>query len=166
MKKLVAKRSGKIKIRLFALMLLIISCSFVLSGFRSLNREFEGTVIKKHQLPGVISNQYQLSLVGSDFFGEEQWTEIITKAILLEDSDFNKVGVSSFIFEESEPLSQVSKSSLSPFVLVNGVRFIDLGVQWLFMGAGGTILSFWMYLQTLQKVTRPEKSEDLEFPGM
>ena len=43
-------KTGFVKARAFALILLILSCSLALSSYRSLRREFNGTVFKKEKI--------------------------------------------------------------------------------------------------------------------
>ena len=53
-------RSGKIKSRIFALILLVLSCSLALVSFKSLNRSFEGMVMHKAINNGFIQKKYDL----------------------------------------------------------------------------------------------------------
>lgn len=165
------KRAGKIKIRIFALLLLILSCGIIISAYRSLSREFSGIVVKKVISPGFSSNNYWLYLAREPLTLNSSDTTLLD-ALLSEQgfeisSALHRVGVSSVVFEESSELTIVSKESMSPFINVQSGSHIDLGINWLLMGLAGIFLSIWMYRQTLKtRKNRKYESEDLEIPGL
>jgi hypothetical protein len=165
------KRAGKIKIRIFALLLLILSCGIMISAYRSLSREFSGIVVKKQSSPGFSSNNYWLYLAAEPLTLNSSDTTLLDS--LLSEQGFenssalNRVGVSSVVYEESSELTIVKKKSMSPFINVQNSSHIDLGINWLLMSLAGIFLSIWMYRQTLKSRNNEKyESEDLEIPGL
>lgn len=160
-------RPGGIKTRVFALLLLILSCSLIISAFRSLNREFSGLVIRKTSASGIASDQYWLMLLPmTDSQTAKSVDPLILNAMSDENYPLHRVGVSSFVYEEAQHLSVISKEKFSPMIGVNDINLIDLGVNWMLMGFGGILLSLWMYWQTLNAGNRRNEREEIDIPGL
>lgn len=163
MHKLPCKRSGKVKTRVFALILMLFSCSILISAYRSLSREFIGAVIRKTATTGIASTHYQLHLLPiSGNFNPET----LNKALADLDYPLQRVGVSAMVFEQAQTLETVEKKSLSLRILVGGSYFLDLGLFWLLSGIAGILISIWMHLQTLRKPQETYPGEEIEIPGL
>jgi len=134
-------RSGKIKTRVFALMLLMLSCGMIISAARSLGREFSGTMIRKLSTPGITSTQYHLFLLPAEV---------------------------ALAYAEAQELEFVEKKAYSFMIKVADSNCIDLGLFWLLMGIAGICGSVWMYLQTMKPGPESEKyqPEELDIPGL
>lgn len=158
-------RAGKIKTRVFALLLLMLCCGMLISAFRSMGREFSGTVIRKAAIPGITSTQYHLYLLPSS---EATSPEVILKALANPDQPLQRVGVSAVAYAEAQELVTVEKKSYSFIIDIAGSQRIDLGLFWLFLGLAGLCGSFWMYLQTLKPRDNADKyqPEELDIPGL
>lgn len=156
-------RSGKIKTRVFALVLMLFSCSILISAYRSLGREFSGAVIRKTATTGIASAHYQLHIlpIGANFD-----PETLNKALADLDYPLQRVGVSAMVFEQAQTLETIEKKGLSFRILVGGSYFIDLGLFWLLTGLAGIAISIWMHLQTLTKIQATYPGEDIEIPGL
>ncbi len=163
--KLNSPRSGKIKARIFALILLIFSCSMIISAYRSLSRSFSGLVIRKTATAGFGLTQYHLFLLPAHKASD---TEFLTK--VLSDATFplQMVGVSAFVYERAQQLENVEKKGLSFFIAVENTDFIDLGLFWLLLGLSGIAIAIWMHLQTLARSInqQPSPGEELSIPGL
>lgn len=158
-------RAGKIKIRVFALLLLLVSCSFVISSYRSLGREFSGVVIRKSASSGALSTQYQLFLMP---MSDELNPELLHKAFTDTTFPLQRVGVSAVVYEQAQNLENINKKSMSFTITVGDLQLIDLGLFWFLQGFAGILISIWMYSQTLAKREngQPDSVEDLEIPGL
>ena len=158
-------RAGKIKTRIFAMILLILSCSMLLSAGRSLGREFSGTVIRKSQNQGIALTQYYLHIMPDS---PDVTPESLIKALSDEETPLQRIGVSSVVYVESEILGRVSKNTSALNIAVNDNLFIDLGVFWMIMAIAGIAIAFWMYGQTLKPHSIADKyqPEDLDIPGL
>ncbi len=158
-------RSGKIKTRVFALMLLILSCGMIISAARSLGREFSGTMIRKSSTPGITSTQYHLFLLPSEVASS---SEDILKALSNPDQPLQRVGVSALAYAEAQELEFVEKNAYSFMIKVANSNCIDLGLFWMLMGIAGICGSAWMYLQTMKPGPESEKyqPEELDIPGL
>jgi len=163
--KIQSLRAGKIKTRIFALMLLLVSCSFMISSYRSLSREFSGVVIRKSALSGALSTQYQLFLLP---INDELDPEILHKAFTDIDYPLQRVGVSAVAYEQAQNLESVNKKSMSFTIKVGDSQLIDLGLFWFLLGFAGILISIWMHSQTLirKEDGQPYPGEDLEIPGL
>ncbi len=162
--KLTLNRSGKIKTRIFALILLMLSCSMLISAYRSLGREFSGIVVKRTTSPGITSTQYYLHL-RTDI--EKLSQHEVIAALTESDQPSHRYGVSAIVHEQAQLFESVSKKSLSFFIVVGGENYFDLGLLWLLMGLAGIAIALVMHFQTLDKRTGPKyQSEDLEIPGL
>ncbi len=157
--------SGKIKTRVFALLLLMLSCGMLISSFRSLGREFSGTVIRKSAIPGITSTQYHLFLLPSS---ETSSSESILAALQNPEIPLQRVGVSALTYTEAQELEFVSKKEYSFLISVGSSNFLDLGLFWMLMGIAGVCGSIWMYLQTKKPAPESEKyqPEELDIPGL
>lgn len=160
--------SGKIKVRVFALILLVLSCGNIVSAFRSIKREFSGLSIRKATTSGIISNHYRLYLLNTDKNPASQEFQALLKKILADDSyPLRPVGVSRMVYNGTSILTKVSKKAYTPFITVEDDKYFDKGVVWMIFGLSGIFLSFWMYSQTAKQNT-PEanEQEELELPGL
>jgi hypothetical protein len=158
------ERHGKVKIRVFALLLMLVSCSIIISAYRSLSRDFSGVVIRKTATSGIASTQYQLHLlpVGSNFD-----PELLKKALSDPGFPLQRVGVSAFVYEQAQTMESVDKDAMSVKIMVGDSAFIDLGFFWIMCGLAGILISIWMYLQTCKNNSGSEdKNEDIEIPGL
>ncbi|PKL47686.1 MAG: hypothetical protein CVV42_12380 [Candidatus Riflebacteria bacterium HGW-Riflebacteria-2] len=159
-------RSGKIKTRIFALILLMLSCSMLISAYRSLGREFSGVVVKRTTSPGITSTQYYLHIRPA---GENLSRNEVIAALTETESDrpSHRYGVSAIVYEQAQLFEQVSKSSFSFFIAVGGENYLDLGLLWLLMGLAGIIISIVMHFQTINRRREPKyQSEDIDIPGL
>jgi len=158
-------RSGKIKTRIFALLLLLVSCSFLISSYRSLAREFSGAVIRKSAFNGALSTQYQLFLLP---LNDELNPEILNRALTDINYPLQRVGVSAVVYEQAQNLENIEKKTMSFTISVGDSKFIDLGLFWFLQGFAGILISIWMHLQTLAKKEseQPFPGEDLDIPGL
>jgi len=154
---------------LFALLLLLLSGSILISSYRSLAREFSGTLIKKSLSEGATSTQYWLFLLSDKDLTTNAGKNAVINALGTEGQidytgELQRVGVSAIVFNEVKMLNRVEKAAFSPYVKVESQVFIDLGINWLLFGLAGIILAIWMYAQT----AKPEvaESEELEIPGL
>ncbi|HNX75126.1 MAG TPA: hypothetical protein PLM07_18590 [Candidatus Rifleibacterium sp.] len=162
---IISNHSGKIKTRVFALLLLMLSCGLLISSFRSLGREFSGTMIRKTSTPGITSTQYHLFLLpASDSMSSEE----ILAALHNPDQPLQRVGVSALTFNEAQELEFISKENYSFMINIGGSRFLDLGLFWMLMGVAGVCGAFWMYMQTKKPAPESEKyqPEELDIPGL
>lgn len=159
------KRSGKIKTRVFALMLLMLSCGLLISATRSIGREFSGTMIRKTAIPGITSTQYHLFLLPTAVATS---SESILDALTHPELPLQRVGVSALAYAEAQELEFIEKKPYSFMIEVAGSRFLDLGLFWMLMGIAGLCGAVWMYLQTLKPGPESEKyqPEDLDVPGL
>ena len=159
-------RLGKIKARIFALVLLMLSCSLAITAFKSLNRRFDGIIIHKEVRSGFIQKNYDLYL--NENYKSTEKIEISNNdaiKILTENfDDYSKVGVSYFAFQDAEPMMSISKKQGSPLITLNGITYIDQGLFWIFISLFGVAISYAIYKQTNVKFkdSRPEESEDIE----
>ncbi len=162
--KLALNRSGKIKTRIFALILLMLSCSMLISAFRSLSREFSGIVVKRSTSPGITSTQY-LYLRSDDI--DLSQNDVIAALTENDQPSSQRYGVSAIVYEQAQLFEVVSKKSFSFFIVVGGESFFDQGLLWLLMGLAGIAIALVMHFQTLDKRTGPKyQSEELEIPGL
>lgn len=159
------QRSGKIKTRVFALLLLMLSCGMLISAFRSLGREFSGTMIRKISTPGITSTQYHLFLLPSSLASS---SSTILEALSNQEQPLQRVGVSALAFAEAQELESISKDEFSLMINVGSSKFFDLGLFWMLMGIAGICGAVWMYLQTMKPGPESEKyqPEELDFPGV
>ncbi len=159
------KRSGKIKTRVFALMLLMLSCGLLISAARSLGREFSGTMIRKTSTPGITSTQYHLFLLPTSVASS---SESILDALAHPELPLQRVGVSALAYAEAQELEFIEKKPYSFMIEVAGSKCLDLGLFWLLMGIAGSCGAVWMYLQTMKPGPESEKyqPEELDFPGL
>ncbi|PKL42163.1 MAG: hypothetical protein CVV41_15405 [Candidatus Riflebacteria bacterium HGW-Riflebacteria-1] len=157
-------KSGKIKTRIFALVLLMLSCSMLIAAYRSISREFSGMVVKRTTTVGVTSNQYFLHLK-SDLSNLSR-AEIINT--LTENArSAQRFGVSAVVYEKAQLFEHVAKNSFSVFISVGGENFFDLGLLWMLMGFGGLAISLFMHYQTMNPRTGARyQSEDIDVPGL
>ena len=156
-------KSGKIKTRIFAFILLVLSLSLLLTSYKSLNREFKGIIVKKSSSSGLTKTHYWLSILPEDMINASD-TEAILNALSANNSP-QRIGVSEIVHTEARPFNLVSKKRLSPFILLGETKHIDLGVLWFIFGLAGITGSFAMYYQTLKKGNQSQKyeTEELEF---
>lgn len=163
--KLQSERAGKIKTRIFALLLLLVSCSFLISSYRSLARDFSGAVIRKSAFNGALSTQYQLFLLP---LNDELNPEILNKALTDINFPLQRVGVSAVVYEQAQNLENIEKKAMSFTINVGDSQFIDLGLFWFLQGFAGILISIWMHSQTLSRKEddQPYPGEDLEIPGL
>ena len=145
-------RSGKIKSRIFALILLVLSCSLALVACKSLNRSFDGMIMNKEIHNGFIQNNYDL-YINPDY--KDNSAQTISKQdimnVLVENyNDYLKVGVSYFAYEEADRLMIIKKAKGSPIIKLNENSFIDQGVFWMALSVIGVIISIMIYKQTLK----------------
>lgn len=156
-------RFRKIKTRIFALALLLFSCSMLTSAYRSISREFSGVIIRKTSNSGIASTHYQLHIlpITSDLSNET-----ITRAISDSDYPLQSVGVSAMAYEQAEPLESVEKGSLSMLMVGDG-QCIDLGFSWLMFGIAGILISNLDAPADFESecVKENYSGEDLEIPG-
>ncbi len=155
-------RSGKIKSRLFALILLMLSCSLCIVALKSLGREFKGMIVQKEVGSGFIPHKrYNLHIIEN--YQNIERNDIIA---LLMDSEATteRVGVSRFAYNEAEPSLIISKKEYSPIITIGDSKFIDQGLFWLFLSILGFAISFIIYLQTVKELKDADKnrSEDLD----
>ncbi len=161
------RRSGKIKTRVFALLLMIMSCGIGISAFRSLGREFSGFLIRKTFATGATTNQYWLFLLPQSELASNSGEAAVLSTMTPDqqaeyEGDLQRVGVSAIVYNEARPLNRIEKGSFSPYISVENQTYIDLGLNWLLFALAGLALSIWMYFQTLKKIPGETDSEDIE----
>ncbi len=162
--KLNLNRAGKVKTRIFALVLLMLSCSMLISAYRSLGREFSGIVVKRTSSPGITSNQYYLHLRTD--------VKTLTRTDVIEtltekEQPSHRYGVSVLLYEQAQLFEDVSKQSFSFFIVVGGEKFFDLGLLWMLMGIAGIVIAIIMHYQTINvKTGTIHPSEEIEIPGL
>jgi hypothetical protein len=141
-------RNGVIKARIFALLLLLISTSLILSAHKSLRRHFTGTLFKKEKIDNFYTTGYILYLMprGVD---ETSFAEEIIGVLSEHQPKLHRVGVSSFVYEATSELERVSKLEYSPFIFVGQERYFDKGIFWTIWAMLGIYCSIMMYHQTL-----------------
>ena len=157
-------RSGKIKSRIFALILLVLSCSLALIACKSLNRSFDGMIMNKEIHNGFIQNNYDL-YINPDY--KDNSAQTISKQdimnVLVENyNDYLKVGVSYFAYEEADRLMIIKKAKGSPLIKLNENTFIDQGVFWMALSVIGVIISIMIYKQTLKKQSDTVETKTLD----
>ena len=157
-------RSGKIKSRIFALILLVLSCSLALVACKSLNRSFDGMIMNKEIHNGFIQNNYDL-YINPDY--KDNSAQTISKQdimnVLVENyNDYLKVGVSYFAYEEADRLMIIKKAKGSPLIKLNENTFIDQGVFWMALSVIGVIISIMIYKQTLKKQSDTVETKTLD----
>lgn len=157
-------KTGFVKARAFALILLILSCSLALSSYRSLRREFNGTVFKKEKIDSFMTTDYLLYLIPVTRLSKSE--EIIT--LLSEQKQtLHKVGVSALVFEAANDLQRIEKASFSVFISVGSDKYFDKGLFWLIWAVLGIACSFLMYFQTLKPGTNIDfDNEEIHVPGI
>lgn len=153
-------QSGKIKARLFALLLLVLSCSLTLSAYKSLRRSFDGKIVYKKVQNGFIKNNYDLYI--DQEYKSNQIKDLTKQEILnvLIDNlnEYSKIGVSYFTYEDAEISMIIKKEKNSPIISLNGSNFIDQGLFWFIISLLGIIISVTIYRQTLIKI--PNKQDN------
>ncbi|MFZ5952115.1 MAG: hypothetical protein ACOYXC_15530 [Candidatus Rifleibacteriota bacterium] len=147
----------------------MLSSSILISSYRSLAREFNGTLIKKSSSEGATTTQYWFFLLSDKDLTTPEGKNAVLNALSTEgqieySGELQRVGVSSIVFNEAKTLNRVEKAAFSPFVKVENQVFIDLGINWLLFGLAGIILAVWMYVQTAKPGAA--ESEELEIPGL
>lgn len=169
----ISKNYGAIKVRIFAFLLLVISCCLFLSALKSIGREFKGRVIYKESTGQIFNNLYDLYIIPENASD----TELIEQIKLNQESkshknfskpqlnlNFRSVGVSAMVYENADFMCKIKKNQYSPFIYVNEVYFLDKGVFWIIWAIICTSMAFFIYFQTLKpKQNQKEyESEDLE----
>ena len=153
---------GKIKSRIFAFILLMLSCSLALSAFKSLGRSFDGLIVYKEIKSGFIQKNYDLYIDKDYKVNENQ--EISNKDVInifsLNFDDYTKVGVSYFAYEAAEKSLIIKKEKNSPLIELNGEKFIDQGVFWGILSIIGMFISYLIYKQTLIKFSESNEDEN------
>lgn len=166
---IIVNRSGKIKSRVFALILLVLSCSLALVACKSLNRSFDGMIMNKEIHNGFIQKNYDL-YINPDYKDNSSQTISRQDIINVLDENYNdylKVGVSYFAYEEAERLMIIKKAKGSPIIKLNENTFIDQGVFWMALSIIGVIISIMIYKQTIKNqsdavVTKTVDEEEIE----
>lgn len=157
-------KTGFVKARVFALILLILSCSLVLSSYRSLRREFNGTVFKKEIVDSFMTTDYLLYLIPVTRLSR---SEEIISLLSEQKQTLHKVGVSAMVFEAVNDLERVEKASFSVFIKVGEDKYFDKGLFWLIWAILGIACSFLMYFQTLKPGTNIDyDDEEIHVPGI
>ena len=157
-------RSGKIKTRIFALILLVLSCSLALVACKSLNRSFDGMIMNKEIHNGFIQKNYEL-YINPDYKDNSGQTITRQDIINVLDENYNdylKVGVSYFAYEEADRLMIIKKEKGSPIIKLNGNTFIDQGVFWLTLSAIGVMISIMIYKQTIKKLSDTNETKNID----
>ncbi|MBQ2593822.1 MAG: hypothetical protein II567_11145 [Candidatus Riflebacteria bacterium] len=157
-------RSGKIKTRIFALILLVLSCSLALVACKSLNRSFDGMIMNKEIHNGFIQKNYDL-YINPDYKDNSGQTITRQDIINVLDENYNdylKVGVSYFAYEEADRLMIIKKEKGSPIIKLNGNTFIDQGVFWLTLSAIGVMISIMIYKQTIKKLSDTNETKNID----
>ena len=162
---IINKRSGKIKIRVFALMLLALSTSMCISAYKSMSRSFSGIVVNKSTAAGITSDRYWLSLSPMAEIEPLSPGDRITMAIQGK-LQGHLIGVSEMVHEQASLMENVSKERFSPFIKVGTEKFIDLGLNWLILGIFGILGSLFMYKQTLVPLPNSPETEEIELPEL
>lgn len=154
-------RSGKIKSRVFALILLMLSCSLAIVAYKSLRREFDGIIIEKETKSGFITKRYNL-LIYAD---SKNLNHIEVLNILQGNyADLQTVGISKFAYNDAMTSERIRKRSGSPIITIGNTTYIDQGLFWIAISILGMLISNLIYRQTLIKLpdTDKNKTEDLE----
>ena len=157
-------RSGKIKTRIFALILLVLSCSLALVACKSLHRSFDGMIMNKEIHNGFIQKNYDL-YINPDYKDNSGQTITRQDIINVLDENYNdylKVGVSYFAYEEADRLMIIKKEKGSPIIKLNGNTFIDQGVFWLTLSAIGVMISIMIYKQTIKKLSDTNETKNID----
>jgi hypothetical protein len=157
-------RSGKIKTRIFALILLVLSCSLALVACKSLNRSFDGMIMNKEIHNGFIQKNYDL-YINPDYKDNSGQTITRQDIINVLDENYNdylKVGVSYFAYEEADRLMIIKKEKGSPIIKLNENTFIDQGVFWLTLSAIGVMISIMIYKQTIKKLSDTNETKNID----
>ena len=157
-------RSGKIKTRIFALILLVLSCSLALVACKSLNRSFDGMIMNKEIHNGFIQKNYDLYINPDykDNIGQTISRQDIINVLDENYNDYLKVGVSYFAYEEAERLMIIKKEKGSPIIKINGNTFIDQGVFWLTLSAIGVMISIMIYKQTIKNLSNSTETKIID----
>ncbi len=157
-------KNGIVKARVFALILLILSTSLVLSSYKSLKREFSGSLFKKEKIDNLYSTGYLLYLVPTKSTEEK---EEVLRVLSDDRPTMHRVGVSSLVYEASSELVRVSKSKFSIFILVGQERYFDKGLFWFIWALLGIMCSILMYYQTLKAAASTDFDvEEISVPGL
>ncbi|MDD3001073.1 MAG: hypothetical protein PHF29_04900 [Candidatus Riflebacteria bacterium] len=157
-------KTGFVKARVFALILLILSCSLVLSSYRSLRREFNGTLFKKESIDSFMTTDYLLYLIPVTRLSR---SEEIISLLSEQKQTLHKVGVSAMVYEAANDLERIEKASFSVFIKVGDDKYFDKGLFWLIWAILGIACSFLMYFQTLKPGTNIDyDDEEIHVPGM
>lgn len=150
---------GMIRARVVALLLLILSVSMINSAYRSLSREFHGVVISKSLDEG-ISKAFWLFITPASL-PETSTTGKTIIQNMLQNAPTRRVGVSRLVYVDVHIFHEVSKTSFSPYIFVEGTRHLDLGLQWLTWGLLGCLASMLIYRQaTISKAFFPGEPEN------
>jgi hypothetical protein len=158
--------NGVVKARIFALLLLLLSTSLILSAHKSLGRYFNGTLFKKEKIDNFYTTGYILYLMppGVD---ETSFAEEIIGVLSEQKPKLHRVGVSSFVYEAASELVRVSKLEYSPFIFVGQERYFDKGIFWTIWALLGIYCSIMMYHQTLLvDCDNCVDKEEISVPGL
>ncbi|MBF0545719.1 MAG: hypothetical protein HQM08_14845 [Candidatus Riflebacteria bacterium] len=145
------KKKGGISYNLLAIVLLTFSITLLIASYKSLRRSFSGIVIQKSQNTGIFPDCW-LILCSEP---EEYFSSISFRGKT--NYSGKMVGISSIAFEDCRYGSRISKESFSPFLVVDEVKYLDLGVTWGFFSLAGIIASFLIYFQKFQKKADDEE---------
>lgn len=151
-------KNGVIKVRIFAFILLVISCCLVLSALKSIKREFKGRVIFKETSGQIFASLYDLYIIpekASDTGELSEFKNVKTvSGKRFSKPPFNlnvkNVGVSAMVFENADFMCKIRKNKYSPFVYVNEVKFFDKSLFWIIWAMICTIMALVIYFQTLK----------------
>lgn len=153
---------GKIKSRIFAFILLMLSCSLALVAFKSLGRSFDGLIVHKEIKSGFIQKKYDL-YIDQDYKANENQVisnKDVINIFTLNFDDYTKVGVSYFAYEAADKSMIIKKEKNSPIINLNGERFIDQGLFWGILSIIGMLISYLIYKQTLIKFSESNDDEN------
>lgn len=159
-------RSGIIKARVFALVVLMLSCSLAITSYKSLSRQFDGIVMHKEIRAGFIQKRYNLFIDqnykagGKIELSNKDAIKILTENI----DDLLMVGVSYFAYQDAQPVMSIKKDKGSPIIKINETNYIDQGLFWAFISLFGIIVSYVIYKQTTVNIPDSDtnRTEDLD----
>ena len=144
------KQTGAIKVRIFAICLLIISCSLFMSSYRSIKRKFDGWIVYKSATGQMFTTSYDLYICPEKIQESNIIAGILNSASgkIPVNDNYRIVGVSSMVYENAEYLTRIKKTKYSPLIWVNDVMFFDKGLFWFIWALIFTVVSIIMYIQT------------------
>ncbi|MBF0500461.1 MAG: hypothetical protein HQM09_10035 [Candidatus Riflebacteria bacterium] len=143
----ISSRSGRIPLQVVTILVLGISISFLMSGWRSLGRSFDGMIIDKASSNALMPGYWvYLAPIPEGGVASASVAEMIRS--IGQSGRGIRVGISELCHELARPMQRLTKERFSPFIHLEGEPYLDLGLQWVLIGIIGILASVLMYKQS------------------